>query len=44
MMQILVLLLTAEADPNIRCIDGYGRVYKSDSVLLEIMRSHGGTV
>jgi ankyrin repeat protein len=41
------VLLAAGADPNIRCIEGYsplGRVYQSEPVLVELMRSHGGAV
>lgn len=40
-------LLAAGADPNIRCNEGYsplGRVYQSEPVLVELMRSHGGVV
>lgn len=40
-------LLNAGADPNIRCNEGYsplGRVYQSNPVLMELMRSRGGEV
>jgi len=40
-------LLAAGADPNIRCNEKYsplGRVYQSEPVLVELMRSHGGVV
>jgi ankyrin repeat protein len=40
-------LLAAGAEPNIRCNEGYtplGRVYRSDSVMVELMRSRGAVL